>query len=144
MPTNSKNRAQPKTRQKSEIFSMMHAVSHRIWIFVRTRKMSFKALVFTLHSEVDLIWTRAIRSVIVQSAQFSKIAKQLNVDLCQSFSHWKEALFLLKSWNKKWASPYSFCGRAAESAHQMHFLHFFREDWSDFQSGMYVEGGRKH
>ena len=49
--------------------------------------MSFKALVFTLHSEVDLIWTRAIRSVIVQSAQFSKIAKQLNVDLCQSFSH---------------------------------------------------------
>ena len=27
-----KNSAQPKTRQKGEIFSMMHVVSHRIWL----------------------------------------------------------------------------------------------------------------
>ena len=27
-----KNRAQPKTRQKGKIFSMMHVVSHRIWL----------------------------------------------------------------------------------------------------------------
>ena len=27
-----KNCAQPKTRQKGEIFSMMHVVSHRIWL----------------------------------------------------------------------------------------------------------------
>ena len=37
-----------------------------------------------------------------------------------------------------------FCGRAAESAHQMYYLLFLREDWNEFQSGMYVEGGRKH
>ena len=27
-----KNRAQPETRQKGKIFSMMHVVSHRIWL----------------------------------------------------------------------------------------------------------------
>ena len=27
-----KNRGQPKTRQKGEIFSIMHVVSHRIWL----------------------------------------------------------------------------------------------------------------
>ena len=43
-----------------------------------TRKMSFNALVFTLRSNVDLIWTHAILSVVAQSAQFSKIAKKLN------------------------------------------------------------------
>ena len=25
-----------------------------------------------------------------------------------------------------------------------HFLQFLREDWGEFQSGMHVEGGRKH
>ena len=29
-----KNRAQPKTRQKGEIFSMMHVVSHRIYLLL--------------------------------------------------------------------------------------------------------------
>ena len=46
---------------------------------------------------VLLNWTRAIRSVIAQSVQFSKIAKKLDIDLCQFFSHQKEALPLLKS-----------------------------------------------
>ena len=64
---------------------------------VRTRKVPFNALVFTLRSKVDLIWTRAIRPVIAQSVKFSKIAKKLNIDLCQFFSHLKEALFVLKS-----------------------------------------------
>ena len=50
-----------------------------------TRKMSFNALVFTLRSKVDLIWTRAIRPVLAQSVQFSKIAKKLNIDLWQFF-----------------------------------------------------------
>ena len=50
-----------------------------------TRKMSFNALVFTLRSKVDLIWTRAIRPVIAQSVQFSKIAKKLKIDLSQLF-----------------------------------------------------------
>ena len=49
--------------------------------------MPFYALVFTLRFKVDLIWTRAIRLVIAQSVQFSKIAKTLNIDLCQFFSH---------------------------------------------------------
>ena len=37
-------------------------------------------------------------------------------------------------------SPNSFSGRAAESAHQMHFLRFLREDWNEFQNRMYVKG----
>ena len=36
------------------------------------------------------------------------------------------------------------CGRAAESVHHMHFLRVLREDWGEYQNGMYVEGGRKH
>ena len=69
-----------------------------LFIHLRTRKMLFNAaLVFTLRSKVELNWTRAIRHVIAQSVQFSKIAKKLNIDLCQFFSHRKEALSLLKS-----------------------------------------------
>ena len=70
--------------------------------------MPFNALVFTLCSKVELNWTRAIRPVIARSLQFSKIAKKLNIDLCQFFCHRKEGLSFLKSWNKKWGSPYSF------------------------------------
>ena len=65
-----------------------------LFIDVRTRKVPFNAVVFTLRSKVDLISTRAIRPVIAQSVQ---IAKKLNKDLCQFFSHLKEALFVLKS-----------------------------------------------
>ena len=82
--------------------------------------MPFYALVFTLHSKVDLIWTHAIQPSIAQSVQFSKIAKEVNVVYANFFFHWKEALFLLKSWNKKWGSS------------------------GKFQNGMYLEGGRKH
>ena len=101
-----KNHTQPKTRPKGEIFSMMQVVSHRIWFTcilypLSIRKMPFYALVFTLCSKVDLIWTSAFRLVIAQSVQFRKIAKKLYIDLCQYFSHWKEALFLLESWKKK-------------------------------------------
>ena len=67
------------------------------FIHLRTGKMPFNAVVFTLRSKVELNWTRAIRSVIAQSVQFGKIAKKLNIDLCQFFSHRKEALSLLKS-----------------------------------------------
>ena len=59
--------------------------------------MPFNALVFTLRSKVELNWTRAIRPVRAQSLQFDNIAKELNIDLCQFFSHRKEALLLLKS-----------------------------------------------
>ena len=67
-----------------------------LFIHLRTRKMPFNALFFTLRSKVELNWTHAIRPVIPQSVQFCKIAKKLNIDLCQ-FSHRKEALSLLKS-----------------------------------------------
>ena len=59
--------------------------------------MPFSAFVFTLRSKVELNWTRAIRPVIAQSVQFSKIAKKLNIDLGQFFSHREEALSLIKS-----------------------------------------------
>ena len=91
-----------------------------LFIHLRTRKMPFNALVFTLRSKVELNWSRAIRRVIPQSVQFSKIAEKLNIDLCQFFSHWKEAPSLLK----KGGHRTRFCGRAAESAHQMHFPDF--------------------
>ena len=59
--------------------------------------MPFNALVFTLRSKLELNWTRAIRPAIAQSVQLSKIAKKLNIDFCQFFSHRKEALSLSKS-----------------------------------------------
>ena len=59
--------------------------------------MPFSAFVFTLCSKVELNWTRAIRPVIAQTVQFSKIGKKLNIDLCQFFCHREEALSLLKS-----------------------------------------------
>ena len=68
-----------------------------LFIHLLTRKMPFNAPVFTLPSKVKWNWTRPIRPVIAQSVQFSKIAKKLNIDLCQFFSHRKEALSLLKS-----------------------------------------------
>ena len=43
-----------------------------LFIHLRTRKMPFNALVFTLRSKVELNWTRAIRHLIAQSVQFSK------------------------------------------------------------------------
>ena len=70
---------------------------HVLFIHLHTRKMPFNALVFTLRSKVELNWTRAIRPVIAQFVQFSKIAKKVNIDLCQFFSHRREALSLLKS-----------------------------------------------
>ena len=56
-----------------------------LFIHLHTRKMPFNDLVFTLRSIVELNWTRAIRHVIAQSVQFSKIAKKLNIDLYQFF-----------------------------------------------------------
>ena len=68
-----------------------------LFIHLRTRKMPFNSLVFTLRSKVELNWTPAIRPAIAQSVQFSKIAKKLNIDLSQFFTHRKEALTLSKS-----------------------------------------------
>ena len=68
-----------------------------LFIHLRTSIMAFNALVVTLRSKVELNWTRAIRRVIAQSLQFGKITKKLNIDLCQLFSHRKEALTVLKS-----------------------------------------------
>ena len=68
-----------------------------LFIHLRTRKIPFNAFVSTLRSKVELNWTRAIRPAIAQSVKFRKIAKKMNIDLCQFFSHRKEALSLLKS-----------------------------------------------
>ena len=68
-----------------------------LFIHLRTRKMPFNALVFTLCSKVELNWTRTFQPVMAQCVQSSKIAKKLNIGLCQFFSHQKQALSLLKS-----------------------------------------------
>ena len=110
---------------------MMHVVSHRIWIKcivypLTYQKNAFFAPVFTLRSKVDLILTRAIGPIIAQSAQFSKIVKKLNIDFLPIFfSHWKEALFLLKSWNKIWGSPYSFLRRSCRKCAPNSFFPIF-------------------
>ena len=67
-----------------------------LFIHLRTRKMPFYALVFTLRAKVELNWTRAIRHVIAQSVQFSKIAEKLNIDLCQFFFSLKGSTVLIK------------------------------------------------
>ena len=106
--------------------------------------MLFNALVFTLRSKVDLIWTHAILPVIAQSAQFGKIAKKLNIDLCQFFLIERKHCSYYKHEIKIGGHRTRFCGRAAESEHQMHFLRFLRGNWGEFQNGMYLEGGRTH
>ena len=47
-----------------------------LFIYLRTRKMPFNALVLNLRSKVELNWTSAIRPVIAQSVQFSNISKK--------------------------------------------------------------------
>ena len=66
-----------------------------LFIDLRIRKMPFNASVFTLRSKAELNWTRAIRPVIAQSVQFSKIAKKLNIDLCQFFFSSKGSTVLI-------------------------------------------------
>ena len=68
-----------------------------LFIHLRTGKRPFNTLVFTLRAKVDLNWALAIRPVIAQSVQFRKIAKKLDIELCQFFSCRKEALSILKS-----------------------------------------------
>ena len=58
-----------------------------LFIYLRTRKIPFNALVFTLRSKAELNWTRALRPEIAQSVQFGKIGKKLNIDLCHFFFH---------------------------------------------------------
>ena len=117
-----------------------------LFIHLRTRKMPFNALVFTLRYKVELNWTRAIRPVIAQSVQLSKIAKKLNIDMCHFFlikGKWRIFSFLFFSFLNG-GHRARFCSRAAGSAHQMHFLRFLKEDWGTFQNVMYVKGERKY
>ena len=67
-----------------------------LFIHLRTRKMPFNALVFTLRSKVELNWTRAIRPVIAQSVQFSKIAKKTEHRFVPIFFSSKVSTVLIK------------------------------------------------
>ena len=67
-----------------------------LFIHLRTIKMPFNALVFTLHSKVELNWTRAIRHVIAQSVQFSKIAKKTEHGFVPIFFSPKGSTVLIK------------------------------------------------
>ena len=116
-----------------------------LFIHLRTRKMPFNALVFTLRSKVELNWTRAILPVIAQSIQISKIAKKLNIDLCQFFSHRKEALSLLKSWNKKWGSLYSLFAVELQKVRIKCILSdFWETTGASFRIERMLKGGRKY
>ena len=79
--------------------------------------MHFNALVSTLRSKVaHLIWTRAIRPVIAQSVKFSKIAKNLNTDLCPFFLIERKHCSYQNHEIKNRGHRTRFCDRAAESA----------------------------
>ena len=67
-----------------------------LFIHLRTRKMPFNALVFTLRSKVDLIWTLAVRPVMAQSVRFNKIAKKQNIDFKPIFFSLKGSTVLTK------------------------------------------------
>ena len=56
---------------------------------------------------------------------------------------WKGRIVIIKMMNKKGHCA-CFCRSAADSAHHLHFLWVLIEDWGEFQSGMYVGGGRNH
>ena len=105
-----------------------------LFMDLSARKMSFNALVFTLRSKVDLIWTRAIRPVKAQSVKFSKIAKKLNIDLWQFFLIERKHRSYWNHETQNRGHRTRFCGRAATSAHQMHFLRFLRVDWGEFHN----------
>ena len=56
----------------------------------------------------------------------------------------KGRIVIIKVMNKNKGHCACFCGSAADSAHHLHFLWGLIEDWGEFQSGMYVVGGRHH
>ena len=115
----------------------------------------------TLRSKVDLIWTRAIRPVttsaqgkapwgrgfgpvIAQSVQFSKTAKKTEHRFMPFFFFVERRHCSYKNHEIKTRGHRTgFGGRAEESAHKLHFLRFLREEWGEFQNGIYVEGERR-
>ena len=145
-----KNRPQPKPRPKGEIFSMMQVVSHRIWfkcilypLMYQKNAFLCPCFYFMLQSRLNLDTRFSTRYSSIRTL-FSKIAKKLNIDLCQFFSHWKEALFLLKSWNKKWGSPYLFLRQSCRKCTQHAFSLIIERGLARVSNSMYVEGGRRH
>ena len=88
----------PELDKKERFFNDACSIARNLTLFIhlRTRKMPFDPIAFTLRSKVELNWTRAIRPAIAQSVQFSKIAKKLNIDLCQFFFSSKGSTVLIK------------------------------------------------
>ena len=54
----------------------------------------------------------------------------------------KGRIIIIKIMNQHNGHRACFCGSAADSAHHLHFRWVLIEDWGEFQSGMYVGGGR--
>ena len=68
-----------------------------LFIHLSTRKMPFNVIVFTLLSKVELNWTRAVRAVIAQSVQFSKIVDKLKNTFAPIFFLSKGSTVLIKT-----------------------------------------------
>ena len=111
-----------------------------LFIHLRTRKMPFNALVFTLRSKVELNWTRAIRHVIAQSVQFSKIAKKLNIDLCNFFLTKRKHCPYQNHEIKNGGHRTRFCRSAAESSHHTHFSDFWESTGARFKMACVWKG----
>ena len=108
MPTNTaildpltKTVRSPKLDKKERFFNDACGIAQNLTLmyclstYVPEKCLLMPLFLLTLQSRIN--WTRTIRHMIAQSVQLSKIAKKLNIDLCQFFSHRKEALSLLKS-----------------------------------------------
>ena len=93
----------PKLDKKEKCFwwCMWHRAEfdlNVLFIHLRTRKMLFNALQFHF----------ALQSGLKLDTRYSTRYSSIRIVKLPIFSHWKEALFSLKSWNKKWGSAYSF------------------------------------
>ena len=97
-----------------------------LFIHLRTRKMSFNALVYALRFKVELNWTSTRRPVIAQFVRFSKIAKKGKHRFVPIFFSSKVSTVFIQ--NHEIKNGGRFCGIAAKSVHHMHFLRFLRGD----------------
>ena len=89
----------PKLDKKEKFF--WWCMWHRTEFNLNLLFIKKNALVFTLRSKEDLIWTLAVRPFIAQSVHFNKISKTQNIDLCQFFFSLKGSTVLTKIMKQK-------------------------------------------
>ena len=98
-----------------------------LFIHLRTRKMSFNALVYALRFKVELNWTRTRRPVIAQFVRFSKIAKKGKHRFVPIFFSSKVSTVLIQ--NHEIKNGGRFCGIAPKVCTICIFSDFWERTW---------------